>query len=91
MAPTASENGPEAAMDVPSMNIEDHPDFPRFNAVSSGLREAEERLLQALKSGNKTAIAAAKLVLMGALDEYSKIAVGIGDDLAGQQTKDIAG
>jgi hypothetical protein len=64
------------------MDIEDYPDFPRFNTVSTGLRDAEERLLQALKSGNKTAIADAKLGLMGALEEYSKMAVGIGDDLA---------
>ena len=64
------------------MDIEDHPDFPRFNLVSSGLRDAEERLLEALKSGNKTEIVAAKLALMGALDEYSKVAVGIGDDPA---------
>jgi len=69
-------------MDVPIMDIEDHPDFPRFNLVSSGLRDAEERLLEALKSGNKTEIVAAKLALMGALDEYSKVAVGIGDDPA---------
>lgn len=63
------------------MSIEDNPDFPRFNVVSTGLRDAEERLLQALKSGNKAAIAAAKLVLMGALDEYSKVVGGIGKDM----------
>lgn len=64
------------------MNIEDHPDFPRFNMVSTGLRDAEDRLLQSLKSGNKAEIVAAKITLMGALDEYSKVADGIGRDLA---------
>jgi hypothetical protein len=64
------------------MGIEDQPDFPKFSTVSSGLRDAEERLLQALKSSDKKAITAAKLALMGALDEYSKIAVRIGGDLA---------
>ena len=63
------------------MDIEGHPDFPRFNMVSTVLRDAEERLLQALKSGNKAEIAAAKLALMGALDEYGKIANGIGEGL----------
>ena len=63
------------------MDIEGHPDFPRFNMVSTVLRDAEEKLLQALKSGNKAEIAAAKLALMGALDEYSKIANGIGEGL----------
>jgi len=63
------------------MDIEGHPDFPRFNMVSTGLRNAEERLLQALKSGDKAEIVAAKLALMGTLDEYSKIAKGIGGDL----------
>ena len=63
------------------MDIEGHPDFPRFNMVSTVLRDAEEKLLQALKSGNKAEIAAAKLALMGTLDEYSKIAKGIGGDL----------
>ena len=84
--PTTSASGLKAAMDGSMdgsiMDIEDHPDFPRFNIVSSGLRDAEERLLQALKRGDKTAIVAAKLDLMGALDEYSKFAVGIGNDLA---------
>lgn len=63
------------------MDIEGHPDFPTFNVVSTGLRNAEERLLQALKSGDKAEIVAAKLALMGTLDEYSKIAKGIGEDL----------
>ena len=65
------------------MNLEDYPDFPRFNAASTGLRDAEGRLLQALKGRNKAAIVAAKLDLMGALDEYSKVATGIGNDLIG--------
>jgi len=64
------------------MDIVDHPDFPRFNMASTGLRDAEQKLLQALKSGNKAQIVAAKLDLMGALDEYSKVADGIGQDLA---------
>jgi len=64
------------------MEIEDHPDFPRFNMVSTGLRDAEERLLQALKRRNKADIVAAKVALMGALDEYSKIADGIAEDQA---------
>jgi rhodanese-related sulfurtransferase len=63
------------------MGIEDNPDFPRFNMVSTGLRDAEARLLQALKSGNKSEIVAAKLVLMGTLDEYSKVVGGIGKDM----------
>ena len=49
--------------------------------VSTVLRDADEKLLQALKSGNKAEIAAAKLALMGALDEYSKIANGIDEGL----------
>jgi len=60
------------------MRIEDQPDFPRFNMVSTGLRDAEDRLLRALKTGNQAEIVAAKLALMGALDEYSKVADGIG-------------
>jgi hypothetical protein len=64
------------------MDIENQPYFPRFNMVSTGLREAEDRLLRALKSGNKAEIVAAKIALMGALDEYSKVADGIGTDLA---------
>ena len=59
------------------MAIENQPDFPRFNMVSTGLRDAEDRLLRALKSGNKSEIVAAKVALMGALDEYSKVADGI--------------
>ena len=62
------------------MDITDYPDFPRFSAVSTVLRDAEERLLQALKSGNKAEIVAAKLALMGALDEYRNVAGGIGED-----------
>jgi hypothetical protein len=45
--------------------LEDHPDFPRFNMASTALRDAEGRLLQALKSGNKAEIVAAKLALTG--------------------------
>jgi hypothetical protein len=32
----------EIAKDTPVMDLEDHPDFPRFNVVSTGLRDAEE-------------------------------------------------
>jgi hypothetical protein len=56
----------------------DQPDFPKFSAVSTGLRDAEARLLQALKSRNQSQIALAKFDLMGALDEYSKTISGIG-------------
>ena len=65
-----------------AMKLEDYPDFPRFNTVSTGLRDAEGKLLQALKGGNKAEIVAAKLDLMGALDEYSKVATGFGNDPA---------
>ena len=65
----------------PAMGIEDYPDFPRFSVASTGLRDAEERLLQALKSGNKAEISDAKLALTGALDEYSKVVDVIGRNL----------
>jgi hypothetical protein len=48
--------------------------------VSTVLRDAEERLLEALKSGNQAEIATAKLAVMGALDEYRKVASGIGEN-----------
>ena len=64
------------------MSIEDQPDFPRFNMVSTALRDAEDRLLRALKSGNKAEITAAKIALMGTLDEYGKVADGIDKDFA---------
>ncbi|MCI4679152.1 DUF4175 domain-containing protein [Rhodoblastus acidophilus] len=64
------------------MGIEDQPDFPRFNSASTLLRDAEERLLQALKSGNEAEITEAKLALRAALDEYSRIAGAICDDRA---------
>jgi len=72
------------------MEIEEQPNFPRFNIVSTVLRDAEERLLQALKSGDKTEIVAARFALMGALDEYSKAANGIGKDLAEASAKACA-
>ena len=50
--------------------------------VSTVPRDAEERLLRALKSSNKAEIVDAKLALMGALDDYSNIAQGIGEDLS---------
>lgn len=49
------------------MPIEDQTGFSRFNTVSSGLREAEDRMRAAIKSGNKDEIVAAKLALMAAL------------------------
>ncbi len=55
------------------MTIEDHPVFPRFNEVSTGLKEAEDRLLDAIRSGNKAEIATAKLNLLASLDVYKKI------------------
>ena len=70
----------EIAKDAPVMGIEDHPDFPKFNTVSTGLRDAEDRLLQALKGGKKADIVSAKVDLMGALDEYSKVADGMFKD-----------
>jgi len=54
------------------MDVEDHPDFPRLNMASTSLRDAEGRLLQALKSGNKADILAAKVALNGALDEVQQ-------------------
>jgi len=62
------------------MSITDQPDFPRFNTASTLLRDAEERLLQAVKSGDKAQIAEAKLRLRAALDEYSTIAGTICDN-----------
>jgi len=62
------------------MALEDQSDFPRFNAVSKGLKEAEDRALAAIKSNNKDKIVAAKLALMAALDEYRKAAGDIGED-----------
>jgi hypothetical protein len=62
------------------MGIEDNPDFPRFNMVSTGLRDAEDKFLRAVKSGNKAEIVDAKLVLRAALDEYSKATDRIGGD-----------
>jgi hypothetical protein len=57
-----------------------HPDFPRFGAASSELRDAEERLLEALKGGDQRGITAAKLAVMGSLDEYSKVVDAIDPD-----------
>ena len=39
-------------------------------------------MLDAIKSGNKAEIVAAKLALMAALDEYRKTVDGIGEDLS---------
>jgi len=61
------------------MAIEDQVDFPRFNAVSTGIQEAEDKMLDAIKSGKKAEIVAAKLALMAALDEYRKAVDGIGE------------
>jgi hypothetical protein len=62
------------------MDIEDQPDFPRFNSVSTGLKDAEDRMLNALKSGDRSKIAEAKLALMTALDEYRKAVGGIEEE-----------
>jgi hypothetical protein len=59
------------------MGLEDNPDFPRFNAVSTGLRDAEDALLRAIKGGSKAELVEAKLALMAALDEYKKVADGL--------------
>jgi hypothetical protein len=61
------------------MALEDQPDFPRFNTVSAGLKEAEDRVLEAIKSSNKDRIVAAKLALMAALDEYRNAVDSIGE------------
>ena len=67
--------------DVNLSGLEDHPDFPRFNMVCTGLRDAEQRLLLALKSGDTDEVDAAKLALRGALDAYGKVVDVIGRDL----------
>ena len=56
----------------PGEGIFDAPEFPRFNEVSIGLRNAEDRLLQALKNRDAAQIDSAKRDVMGALDEYGK-------------------
>ena len=66
-----------------AMAIEYHPDFPRFSTVSTGLRDAEDRLMNAMKSGDKNAFVEAKLALMAALDEYRKAAGGVSEDRNG--------
>jgi hypothetical protein len=62
------------------MALEDQPDFPRFNMVSTGLKTAEDRVLATVKSNDKDRIAAAKLALMAALDEYRMAVGSIGED-----------
>jgi hypothetical protein len=54
------------------MGIEDHPAFPRFNHVAMGLKESEDRLFDAIGSGDKDRIAAAKLEVMAALEAYKQ-------------------
>jgi hypothetical protein len=66
--------------DLPPDSLTEHPDFPRFGVVSNGLRDAEGRLLSALKSGDQKSIASAKLAVMGSLDEYSKVVDAIDPD-----------
>jgi len=61
------------------MAIEDQVDFPRFSTVSTALKDAEDRMLNAIKSRDKGKIVEAKLVLMAALDEYRKAAGGISE------------
>jgi hypothetical protein len=55
------------------MAIEDHPAFPKFNYVALGLRESEQRMFDAMSSGDENRIAAAKLELTAALDAYKKV------------------
>lgn len=63
--------------------VKDQSDFARFNMASTDLEMAKIGLLRALKSGNKAEIIAAKLELMGAVDEVqAKWPAGIDDDLA---------
>jgi hypothetical protein len=62
------------------MDNEDQPDFPRFNSASTGLKVAADRMLNALKSGDKSKIVKAKLVVMAALDEYRKAVDGVGEE-----------
>ena len=38
------------------MAIEDRLDFPRFSTVSTALKDAEDRMLNAIKSGDKREI-----------------------------------
>ena len=64
------------------MEIEDQPDFPRFTEVSTVLRDAEDRLLRALRSRDDAEIARARIALMGALDEYGKFAGTLDKDKA---------
>jgi hypothetical protein len=52
------------------MEIEDQPEFPRFNAVSARLKEAEDKMFAALKSGDNAQIVHTKLLLMAALDKF---------------------
>ena len=61
--------------------LENQPDFPRFNSASTALRDAEGRLLQALRGSNRQDIVAAKVALMGALDAYGKEADALGGDV----------
>lgn len=61
----------------PDEGIFDAPEFPRFNEVSTGLRNAEERLLRALKSRDSAQIESARQDVMGALDEYGKTVSGM--------------
>jgi hypothetical protein len=63
------------------MAIEDQLTFPKFNTVSTGLRQAEDNLLDALKRRDKSEIAAAKIALMAALDAYGKAVDSVGEDL----------
>jgi hypothetical protein len=62
------------------MEIEDRPEFPRFDAISSQLKEAEDKLLIALKSCDTDQIVHAKLLLMAALDEYRDAVGSIPED-----------
>ena len=70
----------ESVFDSQTESIFDSSAFPRYTEVSTGLRDAEGRLLQALKTRSRPEITSAKLDVMGALDEYAKAVSKIGED-----------
>jgi hypothetical protein len=62
------------------MAVEDQPEFPRFNSLSSEFKNAEDRLLAAIRGRDNAQIAHAKLLMMAALDEYKKAVGDIPED-----------
>ena len=63
-----------------NMAIEGATDFPRFTALSSGVRDAESRLLSAIKRRDKKEIIHSRLELQAALDEYRNAVDGLGEE-----------